>query len=235
MEWRLKDTAQSFICNFMVDGEFVIPDANSIAVTLRDGLGAVLDNQSLPSLSTSTIVQIDTEFNAIGTDDFQRRFISIDFIVNGNPHTNTFSYLITSFLPLACTKDEVRSLYGVDVKELPDTDIDLYEAYFNLKASYGELFSDALLTSSLISIQANNAVKYLAALTCMPGMKSRMMLTEKNDTTSFTRQSIDYDLLKRQFEAGMDKAIGAIDTLTSIVPEVPLFIVTAPTDPITGA
>lgn len=234
MEWRIKDEDQAFVINYMVDGEFVIPDAASIKLSLRNHLGTLLlDKVAVAdTLTTSSVISIAASHHAIGTDNYQPRYGVVDFTVDALPHRVQFQYMLSSFLPLHATPQDVRNVFGAEYRELPDESIDLYRAYFDLQADHSTPLFDALQAGSL---DANTAVVCKAALNIISGIQGRLLRRERNDTSEFERNRIDYDLLKGEIEGKLIEALQGITGITYDVGSHPLLMVTSPTDAITGA
>lgn len=235
MGWRVKDEDQSFVVNFMVDGEFVIPDAGSVKLSLRDHTGLLLLNRvAMPDPSSTTqVVQITANYNTVNSGEYQARFGTLDFTYEGKPLQAKFQYNLCSFIPLQVTENDVRALFGAEYNELPDESIDLYRAYFDLVGEYGSSFSDAL--SSTESLHANQAVSCKAALNVMSSAQGRMLVRERNDTSEFQRGKLDFDRLRKDVEALMNSALSNISALSYDLSTYALFVVTTPTDAITGS
>lgn len=53
MDWHISGSPITFPLQFLVEGQFVAPDLNSIRVTLRGNTGAILQDAVIPSISGS--------------------------------------------------------------------------------------------------------------------------------------------------------------------------------------
>lgn len=243
MDWRITDKDAVIAIEFMRDGEFAIPDAGSVTLTLRGNDGTVLpgfDATPVVSNGTSTqTVTIPQAENQIAVDaKLETRYGAVSYSVDGVPHSTGFVYRLTPFLPLQQTVAGVRALIGADSAELPDSDIDLMEAYFALEALLGVKFTEALKATSRASLIANRMLGLKAAITTLPSMQTRLRKSQTSHNEQIQKFDVKFDQLKADLEQAL---IDATKDLTDLIDGpvtsaiIPIFQLSQPVDVITGA
>lgn len=236
MDWRIKDRAHTFHVDFLFDGEFVRPDPSSVAITLRKEDGEILDGwdaQTFPDDGTTGInFVVPVEFN-LSTEEIGYRFVEVSYLFQGKPVTHSFSYALIEFIPLHVTPQTVRGLIGSQYKEVPDSDIDVVQAFFDLRKMYGPGFEVAVRAISY-NAYAHRAVALKAALNLLPSLQTRLWKQERNDTSEWQRFSINLEDLRASLQADLEAALGEITDLESITTDYSLLMVTSPTDIITN-
>lgn len=219
---------------FKVDGEFVIPTANSVRYTLRgpDGLAYTgHDDQALTVPGTSYKLTLPDTVNT-KTRLIENRFLDVVFDYNGRTYETSAHYRLTDRLLHMVTKDQVRAKIGVNDREVPDTSIDLVKAYYVASDAIGATdFVDALQDDP---INANDAIACAAAIATIPSLQLSIAAEEGTDSSSYKRiASVDFEKLALSLAQQFAQATQAITGLTVSAP--PLAVFSAPTDPLTGA
>ena len=243
MDWRITDKDAVIAIEFMRDGEFAIPDVGSVTLTLRGNDGAVLPGfDELPvidngtSTQTVTIPQAQNQI-AVGAK-LETRYGAISYSVDAVPHNYGFVYRLTPFLPLQQTVGGVRAFIGADSAELPDSDIDLMEAYFALEALLGVKFTEALTATSRASLIANRMLGLKAAITTLPSMQTRLRKSQTSHNEQIQKFVINFEQLKADLEKDL---LDATTELTDLIDGptttavTPIFQLSQPIDVITGA
>lgn len=242
MDWRTASTSVAVAVSFLADGEFVIPEAGSVTLTLRGNDGTVLAGfNEVPVVdpeSTTMLLTLPPEVNGIGSNPLETRYVRISYRVGNTPLAFEYVYRLTPFLPVAATAFGVRSVIGVDFKTLPDSDVDLYEAYFKLKKDVGALFVTALTTAGQAAIYANNMITLQAAILLLPSLQNRVMKSETSHNEIYLRNTLDLEALSASLESRLLEETAAMqdasdNPVTSAI--TPIFFVTSPVDVITGA
>lgn len=228
----------SIVVPFVVDGEFVVPDANSVSYTLRGNDGAAISGQVeidlTPTASATEVkVLIDAEYNA-KTLDIENRFLIVAFQVSGQTYQARVNYRLIDFLTFTCTADNVRALLGVNRREWSDEQIDLVASYYYLASLFEDgAFDEHLQAGSLLSVYANQAIAANAALLALPGLQLSVAGEEGTDSTSYRRlQTIDFEAVRNSIKAVLDNALGSLGAGEFV--ELSLFASGARTDPFTG-
>lgn len=239
MTWRLSGQKQAFVLPFKVDGQFVVPDNDSVSVTVRGTDGALLGGPVLMVVDqTQAMVVTPAEMNSLEDGKmFDTRYIRLDYTVFGQPNFETLAYRIHNFIPHSVVGDTVRALVGADYEELPDRDIEITGAYFSLLNSYGATLTQALTSSGIGQLAANQAIALQAALAVCPSMQARLLKMEKSDTSQNQRHDIDFQKLEADLRSQLADALTQVTTTTGGVatPLVPtIFAVTKQTDRVTG-
>lgn len=243
MDWRTAGAGTVVAIRFVVDGEFIIPDASSLMLTIRDNAGAIISGYNGVGLSNATTPNYTIPVLAAVNDidpavTFETRYVSVAFTYQGLPYTIKHTYRLTPFLPIQKVAEDVRQLIGATYTELPDEAIDLVEAYFKLVTDVGTNFTTALVRSDRAVICANNMIALQAALTTLPGLQSRLMLTETSHNEIYKRHTIDFAVLEENLEQALAAELLAMTGIVmSTVPSstVPtIFATSNPVDVITG-
>ncbi len=241
MKWETADESSVVTCQTTALGEFVIPDAGSLTVTLRDHTGAVLagyDALSLPDVALPLVqLVVPSGINAIDPAGLaETRYVKFSFTVSGLPYSQSANYRLTPFLPIQKNAQNVRDLLGAAETELPDSAIDLIEAYFKLADEVGVAFTAAMIATTRANICANNMVALQAAITTIPAMQTRLLKSEKSHDEGFERSKIDFAKLEVDLVAQLaGETASMIDGTVIAVSSPAIFAVTTPTDIITGA
>lgn len=217
-------------------GEFVVPDAGSLSMTLRAGDGTILKQEDLPDTSLSTVqIAIDASYNTLADgDDLALRFLRLDWTVASKPAMTLVSYQVTPSVFFAFGPREIRALLGATVEEFPDDSFAVYQAYLNLKASFPDL-TGYLQAPDLTALAAHKAVALQAALDTAPSWPMRFMTTETEENATLTRSKIDFPLLERSLRAQLQTQTATMTGTTGVTTTLPaLMAVSSPTDPITN-
>lgn len=221
----------------IVDGEYVVPDLNSVFYTLRGNDGSViLGNQAVVTDANTTEVHIAIAgaHNTKGLT-VENRFLILLFKVNNKQYRISKSYRVVDFIAMTASESDVRDLLGLHGGELPDSSIDLIGAYFSLKADLGgTVLDDALEAGDETAFAANNAIAIKAALEILPSARVRASQRERFDSSETWRfAEIDWDKIERELR---DALALEISTITGEEFEPPvLFTLSTRTDPFTGA
>lgn len=235
------DAALPFL--FVVDGEFVSPTAASY--TVRDHLGAAMAGLSnvaidLTGSPTQVVVPVLAAKNTVGDGmDFENRTVEVKFTFDAQVFTLRSSYRVTNWLNYVASADQVRAALGVMPHELPDADIDLQLSYFQLRDRVGnDVLVAALSAGDITNLNANNAIVYLTALGAVPTLQLRAAVSQQDDAHTFERlASLDFVMLAVQMADLYDAA--AVDLVPvdarPAVRDITFMVVSAPTDPVTGA
>lgn len=244
MQYRLAGEDASFTIDFKVDGEFVVPSASSLFLTVRDNSGIPypgLYKTALADVSTTSMqINVDSVVQSISTS-YSLRYITVHYAYGGKKYTVDIPYTVYAFVPVTVTTDDIRALFGAEYRELPDSDIDVLFSYFTLVKEYGTTFEDAF-ADAVACHSANEALRYAVGLRQLPQMRSRLLSRERNDTSEFERQKIDFDKLKEEFETRFELEIGKTFDLMNSTEMASIaagalyssFIVSTPTDPVTN-
>lgn len=239
MRWHLPSTDVSILVEFVSEGEPVIPDTNSVILTVRDMAGAPLAGLGAlavagPYLTQRTLV-IPAANHALGSGEMTKtRFVEVNYTVSGVPLKVSDWYGIRAFIPLTVGPEDVRGLLGLRDKELPDADIDLFNAYLKLVRS-NSTFPQLLLRTDGFERQANKAVALQAALDVLPSAPIRALKEETLSNASSIRASIDWSTLEASLMAQLDAVIGELFPDSIVAFGAGLFVVVTPTDVITNA
>lgn len=226
---------------FERDGEPFIPDVGSVKYTVYDHTGIPLSGLEDIEVTTTTStfsvdVVVPANQNTIDPErKFERRTIIVTATTNGQHHRQVVIYRLVPFLNHSVEPHQVRGFIGVQEKELPDEDIDLFSAYLYVEKDFTtERLNEALASGTTQELAANTCIMLKAVLDVLPSVRQRIAQKETNGPIGFDRVTItDFDEVERAAQAryysAKMEALGLIETSFSIV------LVTQDADPITGA
>jgi hypothetical protein len=239
MSYQLPNTDVPLFIEFRSDGEFVIPDANTVRWTVRESSGVPVsgyNNVSVPGITTTqTTLTVLAASNVLpGGAEVLTRFVEVNFTLIGVPQVMRFDYKLHTWIPMTVVPADVRAVYGVREKELPDSDIDLLQAYLDLKGKY-PTFGTFLTDTTGLAGYANRALALKAALNVLPSMPVRTMKEESLSNAGQIRATIDWEALGLKLQAQLDDLLETTLEVTSEYTVAPVFLLTNPTDVITNA
>lgn len=230
MMWFEADNDVTIPVDYLVDGEFVVPDSATYTVRAHDG--SVLDSGSMPASANSETLTISAANNAI-LNDWENRYVKLEFIYSGQTYYRVVTFQLSSFLPITATEDEVRALIGLNGQELPDRDIDLYGAYFRLVDLHGDGIETALTEAGSRNAAVNQAIALKAALEIVDSIPLRALITVRSEDSTASRSTdIDFDAIGRRLEVRLSTVV--TDALGATPASQVIFDFSSPTDPFSG-
>jgi len=241
MSKYVKDgSAYAYKVSFMVDGELVVPDVDSVYLTVTNNAGTIIDyydelQLAVPALATSYVEEFSGADNT-STLTYEFRHLEFRFTYQDKTYFIRDSYILRESLNFPLNEQDVRDLLGVSSSEAPDNAIDIFRAYDGVKLDAGEAVNlDTIISGGSILIPSViEAVKYKAALALMISIQTSMFQMEQADNTIYNRfQNIDFagiiDQLTKKYSSLLNVVL-EIDT-----PEAPLLSTLAVgTDPVTN-
>jgi hypothetical protein len=164
--------------------------------------------------------------------------VRVDFTAGGAPQAAEFAYGVSNFVPTTATPAAVRAEIGAQFEEVPDADIDVITAYFDL-IDAGAANDAALAAGGAAPRAGNRAVVLQAAVSLLPSLQTRLLQQEASNNASYARPKLDFDALRSDLLAGLQKELlnvsAALAGTAFVLPDTSHFLVTSPTDPVTGA
>lgn len=215
------------------DGEPFLADDGSVTWSLRDHTGALMSgmtNVSLPSSDTTLLVEVPAAANEIAPGrQFEKRSISIKGLAEGQPFVAGAQYRITPWLNHSVTTSQIWAFIGTDAGELPEADIDITGAYFSLAEMVGETqLVEALSSGSKLEQRANDAIKGMAVLRVLPGVRQRLLKRAEDGTLKAERFAIDFNQLAADATALVTLAVREVGGLDDNVTAPTLFVLATP-------
>lgn len=222
------------------DGEPFLADAGA-KWTLRDHAGLPMPaytDQVVADVSDTTLVlNVPALAQTIDSSRlFEKRFLVVSGTTDGTPFETTLVYRIIAWLNYSVTVDDVRSFIGIDAGELGDNDIDLVAAYMELAATAGkDTLATALSAGTRVEELANKAIKGLAVLACLPGLRQRISKKAEDGSMKVERFTVDFDRLEADARKLVMDGTIALGTPEDTLTAPTLFVLVTPTtDVITG-
>lgn len=233
--WSTAGEDVNFLIEYIVDGDFVIPDS-ATATVRNDGGTPVAGLTDVPlavDTTTATLTIPAAENSVAAGANFETRYITVKFVAAGKTHNRTFFYKVAPFLPLTVTPDDVRRELGLDSSEAPDKDIDILSAYVLLRVDYGQPIEDALVGGSEKTIAVNKAIAVKAALELVNGLVFRAAVKIKAEDSAIERMS-EFDVNEIRIRLGqrLSKFLGVVQGEAE--DGTAILVLSTPTDAITG-
>ena len=232
------DDSVTILVPFLVDSEYVVPDTGSVTFSLRDNNGSlVVTDQALTPTATEIAVTIPSQYNAKALPTELRTLI-VKYTVGTAPYQVTVPYRLNAWLNIGVTPAEVRKHLGLSTTELPDADVDFYDAYYLLDAQLAGMGSPATMAAALSSgtlnaKYANDALIYKAAFDLLPSLPERLLRREQAGTMSSERfGNYDFGALHDQLTDLLEDTLTNITNIQSTFP--PLLVVGRRLDIIKG-
>lgn len=191
--------------------------APSGAVTwvLRDLAGTTITTGSVtPSVgAVSVLITVDATHNTRSPTDPLRitRKLSWSYTTGGQTRAGVETYFVEGGLPFPATPSGVRNLIGFPDHNLPDSEISLVEAYWQVQGLAGEA---SLATyegqDGPASTKIARAIEASAALSLFSSLPLRLADKESSGTDSYTRSKADWEALRRDLQTKVDDALAMI-------------------------
>lgn len=221
-----------------VDGEPFVPDGGVIAWTLRGHDGSIQVTETAMSGVTDTraFITIAGAENTLDGRSLEKRILEVRCEIDGAPHYVATVYRVTQFLNTTVSPRDVRRYLSLDEGALPDNEIDIVEAYFDI----ADLITEDALTAALSGDQsieraANRAIVAQCVLNLGVTLVFRMTKAETDGQTKIERFEMDIKAILETAKVDRDKAL-ALATGTAIQTTTRTLITfTDRTDPLTGS
>lgn len=221
-----------------LNGEPFIPDSGSVKWTLRDSAGQAVPAYTdqpvtMPAGGTEAVILIPAAANALGTGRFTKRTVVLTATKTLRPVFINVAYRLTPWLNTTVTPDRVRAFIGVDNGELPDDDVDIVTAYFDVEDELTEpTLTAALSADNADERAANDAILAQTVLNLLPSLPLRLSQSESNGVFQVQRPKIDLAELERRASGLLADALDTVSARIVADPDILLVVTTV--DPITG-
>lgn len=216
------------------DGEPFLADDGSVTWSLRDHTGALVAGMTNVPLTsggeTTLLINVPASANEIAPGrQFEKRSISVKGLTDGQPFLAGTQYRITPWLNHSVTPSQIWAFIGTDAGELPEADIDITGAYIALSELVGETqLVEALNSGTKLEQQANDAIKGLAVLRVLPGVRQRLLKRAEDGTLKAERFAIDFNKLAEDATALVNLAVREVGGLDDAVTPPTLFVLATP-------
>jgi hypothetical protein len=232
--------AGQFSVEYRNGRDFVIPDPGSASYTLFDNAGMpIAGHTSIDIVTDANTTRSPLSFDAAvfaigGSLRFEKRTLIVSYNTPFGPKVDRHQLRVVPLLNYSITPESVRAFIGINPHELPNEDVDLFQAYLKIENVITEAtLSAALASGTIVEVNANNAILYQAVLDVLPSLRLRVAQKETDGVVSFDRISkLDFDKL----EATVRGLLGdVLDDVGARVVENPILaVLSQPTDPVTG-
>lgn len=197
---------------FLVGGEFVIPDQNLATVTITNNAGTVVGDFnakefSIPEGTSGLSIPI-TSLDNQNTLQNEVRYVDVDFVYNGAKQTISDFYLLRDIVKFPLSPIDVLNVLGLG-NDLSSDQVDILAAYDSVKVDADPTNLDNILTGGgPILPYLINAVKYKAAMSLSVGAQNSIMQMEQSDNTLYRRfMEIDFDTIDAKIASLYQEAL----------------------------
>lgn len=223
------------------DGEdTLVPDVGSVTYTLYGHDGSVLDTGPVTTTTSTTEVAINLDAaNLTAPEGLENRTLVVLYQTDGASRQIQIPFRLAAFVPIPVTADDARALIGVSRSELPDSEVDLLTAYYDVVDDQGtDVVSAALVAKDSSNRALARAICVMALLNLLPSFQQRILQAVKGNTAEKSRFSkIDFDALTAWLEDLYDQAAAVLTpvTVATFGLGTTAVLSTRATDPITNA
>ena len=237
-KWVENESSLTLTVDLIKDNDFIVPDEDSdVILKVCNKAGTQLYTETVAASGSQVTFNIPDFVNTLtGINTVESRFVSVVCFVDGGELKLTQSYQLSAFIPFTVNADSVRTYLGLASDELEDEEIDLFQAYHTLVATYGADFTTPFNAEGATSYKANKALALQAALDLALSLPQRIAQKTDAEKASFQRSSkFDPYKLIQQLKEDLSDTLAEVlpDTLTIVGSA--LFAVSVGTDPFTGA
>lgn len=211
-----------------------------ISWAVYDETGAELDSGTVAPVDgmVSTNIIVPSEHNTLsggalsGFRDLVWSYMVGSEVVNGDRR-----YTIEAPVPWGASHDGVRSKLGIEPHELPNGDISLVRAYYDLVLLMGEPDLTSYTPTARERLALSDAVEAVAALSALPTLQMRAPIKESSGTDTYQRHPADWELLANNLRTMVtDGILILLPTFDPLAGAGAIFLLATPTaDAITGA
>lgn len=241
MHYYEADKDLSLGIDFMVNGDFVVPEIGSVKATLRTQTGAIRPEwdavvQTTTAETTSLAILIPAVDNAIIGTMPEARHLQVDFIYNNQQYSIKKSYYLIEWLGITATAKDVRDYYGLTTREVSDEDVSFERLYFTLAKETGLVDLAELFSNAATHMDANRLLVMMAVYEMIPSLQLRLRQSERSDQVQYLRLfRLDFDRITKDVAgeiASLRTALGLSSGDTELAKS--LLLLSQPTDAITG-
>lgn len=233
--------AYSVTFDLMVEGEYAPFDVGSTSYSIYDNSGAVMSGYSNVAITTEEgqnrlSIEIPSGVHTVGSGKtFEKRTVSLTTKYLDKTYNIRQSYYVTPYLNYTVTPKDVIILSGVRDGEILEPEVDLVSAYVRVANLMGSsTLTTNLAAGTILQVQANEAIKAQAALDLLTTIELKAFKKLGGDSLNYTRfDGIDFNTIRGNLQNILLQAISATQSEEYTPPS--LFLLTTPTDAVTGA
>jgi hypothetical protein len=205
----------------------------------QDGDVVTTDTIAITPTQISYTVEIAGSFNSLSKPLFEQMRLEWQYNTADQAILDSVTYTIRAPIPFPVSEANVRKMLGVDLSELPDSDVDLFAAYLNFKNKFEDptLLDAYGSQGSLDAYKLTMAIEATAALSVFPTLAIRLPKKYDSGTSSYERwNTIDWELLYSDIASRVTDGLSVIDPNLELFPVTDIFTLSdRGTDQITGA
>lgn len=240
MAFRISGRDTSVTFDILVDGELVVPDQGTVTYTIRNYAGdAVSGHENQPVVtdgSTTTVKIVVPAAVCTKTQDYDSFSVELLYEHDSHPYSQVKSFVIAPWVNFHTTPAEVRALMGSSSIEVPEDDIDLYQAYLDVDDDLGDgvTLLSVLNGGTAKTRSAGQAIALRAALNLVPTLQMRALMILQADTQRAQRfENVDFPALEQSLRTRYANMLSKVagTTLTTRT----FLGLTSPTDALTGS
>lgn len=220
----------------------IIPDLGSVNLTIYNSEGdPIVEEQNLdPNGGTHLVYEVTTgeALELIPGTIATRYQITARYTYNGGlvEGRDTHAYTVIKFAAHGATEEDVRSLLGLTVVEMPNSGVDIDLAYLNTAWDVGpEAFEEGLKAGDQRSEGCRGAVVARAAQELLPGLRVRLAQEVVDGSRQFARAEVDFKNLSDHVADVYAYNLARLQGAGTGEPPLGNFVLSLQPDPFTGA
>lgn len=210
-----------------------------ISWALYDETGVQLESDTVTPVEgmVSTNIVIPSEHNILAPDALSGyRDLVWSYMVGSNVVNGDERYNLEAPVPWGASHDGVRAKLGINPTELPNSDISLVRAYYDLLVLMGEPDLTSYVPTPRARLALSDAVEAVAALTALPTVQMRAAIKESSGTDTYQRYPADWELLADSLRTMVTDGVIILNpTFDPLAGAGAIFVLATPAaDPFTG-
>lgn len=202
---------------------------SDLTYTLYNQDGTVILTEVVPIIvgQLSEIIEIPGGSNALSKPLFEKMTLEWEYDTATEAIIDSVSYIIHLPIGFPVSEEGVRNLLGVDVEELPDEDVELFNGFMSFLKLVG---SDVDLTAFIDSgdydsYQITKAIEAATALALLSSLQIRLPRKYDSGTSSYERwNTIDWEGLAAELYGYLQIGVVIVLPDYELWPDLDIFV-----------
>ncbi|SKB62349.1 hypothetical protein [Sphingopyxis flava] len=184
--------------------------------------------------AVSAVLVVAGTYNQLSTGTLRNvRELAWTYTVGGDIRSGRVEYTVEGRVPFPVSPRGAREKLGVGPQDLPDDEVDLIGAYWEM-GSLGPVTAYENLETAEAHLIADG-IEALAALAVLDTLQIRIAKMESSGTNEYQRGSIDWDKLRAKLQAQVARATDLLNpTEAGGAGGGPLFVLATISDDFSG-
>tara|TARA_Y100001970_G_scaffold249717_1_gene320608 strand:+ start:19772 stop:20476 length:705 start_codon:yes stop_codon:yes gene_type:complete len=202
---------------------------SDLTYTLLRSDGSTVLTETVPVASgqLSYLIEIPGGSNTVSTGLFEELTLEWDYTTATEAILDSLSYTVHASIGFPATREGVRLLLGVDKDELPDEEINLFQALMAFRSYVGEDIDLSVYqnTGGFEEYKIKRAIEAVAALEVFNTIQIRLPKKYDSGTSAYERwNTVDWDAIRAALEGHVAAAYTLLDPTADAYPLVDIFV-----------